>query len=306
MSASAATISRYLSNFASGLSQDRSTSLANFIAPVVATGLAHGQFKKYSSKNDFQILDTARAVGGSRKRIEFSAADPFFNCVPQGLETTIDDYERQLAGETGIGMLQEARVRNLVNAAILSHEKKVFDIVKAAKAATGSVGVWSVATNDPVAELDAQIEAIATATGRMPNRIVFGLGAWRIFRNHTLVIKRQPGADLVGITNEQAARMTINPQIEVRVGILSSDTTKFGAAKNAVNIVGGEVFLFFASDAPDQMDASFAKTFATKPGMIDAVREYREERAASDVFFVDWSEDVQVTAAECGARITLS
>ena len=306
MSASSATISRYLSNFASGLAQDRATSLANFIAPVVATGLAHGQYKKYDSKNDFQILDTARAVGGTRKRIEFSAADPFFNCAPQGLETTIDDHERQLAGETGIGMLQEARVRNLVNAALLSHEKKVFDIVKAAKAATGSVGVWSSASNDPVAELDAQIEAIATATGRMPNRIVFGIGAWRVFRNHALVIKRQPGAELIGITNEQAAKMTINPQIEVRVGILSSDTTKFGAAKNAVNIIGGEVFLFFASDAPDQMDASFAKTFATKTGMIDSVREYREERAASDVFFVDWSEDIQVVAAECGARITLS
>ena len=306
MSASSATISRYLSNFASGLSQDRSNSLANFIAPVVATGLAHGQYKKYDGKNDFQILDTSRAVGGTRKRIEFSATDPFFNCVPQGLETTIDDYERQLAGETGIGALQESRVRNLVNAAILSHEKKVFDLVKASKTATGGIGVWSVATNDPVSEIDSQIEAIATLTGRMPNRMVFGLGAWRIFRNHTLVIKRQPGADLVGITTDQAARMSINPQIEVRVGILSSDTTKFGAAKNAVNIIGGEVFLFYAADAPDQMDASFAKTFSTKTGMIDAVREYREERAASDIFFVDWSEEVQVVAPECGSRITLS
>lgn len=306
MSATAATINRHLSNFASGLSQDRAKSLANFIAPVVATGLAHGQFKKYNSKNDFQVLDTSRAVGGSRKRIEFSATDPFFNCVPQGLETTIDDHERELAGENGIGQLQESRIRNLVGAAGLSHEKKVFDIVKAAKAATGAIGVWSNASNDPVADLDAEIEAIATATGRMPNRIIFGLGAWRVFRNHALVKARQPGADLIGVTAEQAVRMTINPEMELRVGLLSADSTKFGAAKNAVNIIGGEVFLFFASDAPDQLDASFAKTFATKGGMVDAVREYREERAASDVFFVDWSEDIQVVADECGRRITLS
>ena len=306
MSASAATMNRHLSNVASGLAQDRANSLANFIAPVVPTGLASGQYKQYDDKNDFQILDTARAIGGSRKRIEFSATDPFYNCVPQGLETTIDDHERGLAGETGIGTLQESRIRNLVGTASLSHEKKVFDIVKAAKAATGGIGIWSVGTNDPVADLDSQIEAIATATGRMPNRIVFGLGAWRVFRNHALVKSRQPGAELIGITAEQAARMTINPELQVRVGILSGDTTKFGAAKNAVNIIGGEVFLFFASDTPDQLDASFAKTFATKAGMIDAVREYREERAASDVYFVDWSEDIQVVAAECGRRITLS
>jgi hypothetical protein len=306
MPASAAKRNVYLSNYASGLSQDRSKSLANFIAPVVSVGIASGQFKKYSSKNDFQILDTSRAIGGSRKRIEFAATDPFFNCVPQGLETTIDDYERRLAGDTGVTQLQESKIRNLVGAAATSHEKKVFDIVKAGKAATGSVGVWSNAANDPVAEIDAQIEAIATETGRMPNKIVFGLGAWRVFRNHALVKARQPGAELIGLTADQAVRMMLNPEMELRVGILSADSTKFGAGKNAVNIVGGEVFVFFGSDNPDQMDASFAKTFATNDSMIDGVREYREDNAASDVYYVDWTEDIQVVAAECARRITLS
>ena len=306
MPATAATINRHLTNFASGLAQDRKASLASFIAPVVATGIAHGQFKRYSSKNDFQVLDTARAVGGTRKRIEFGADDPYYNCQPQGLETTIDDHERELAGENGIGSLQESKIRNLVGACSTSHEKKVFDAIKAAKAATGGIGVWSSESNDPIEELDAQIEAIATATGRMPNRIAFGIGAWRVFRNHAKVIARQPGAELIGLRADQAARMMLNPEIEIRVGILSADTTKFGATKNATNIVGAEVFLFYASDSPDQYDASFAKTFATKAGMVDAVREYRDDRAASDVYYCDWSEDIQVVAAECGRRITLS
>lgn len=306
MSASAATRNTYLSNYASGLAQDRKSVLANFIAPVVATGIAHGQFKKYADKNDFQVLDTGRATGGTRKRIEFGATDPYFNCTPQGLETTIDDHERALAGETGVRALQESKIANLVSACSTSHEKKVFDIVKAAKSATGGIGVWSNAANDPIAELDAQIEAMATATGLMPNRIIFGIGAWRVFRNHALVKSRQPGADLIGLTADQAVRMTINPQMELRVGILSADSTKFGAAKNAVNIVGGEVFLFYASDTPNQFDASFAKTFATSANMINSVREYREERAASDVYYADWSEDIQVVASACGARITLS
>lgn len=306
MSTSAATRNIFLSNYASGLSQDRNGSLAAFIAPVVVTGIAHGQYKQYDTKNDFQVLDTSRAVGGTRKRIEFAATDPYFNCNPQGLETTIDDHERELAGEKGIGLLQQSKIRNLVGACHLSHEKKVFDAVKAAKAATGAIGVWSNASNDPVADIDAEIEAMAIATGRMPNRIIFGLGAWRVFRNHALVKARQPGADLIGVTAEQAVRMTLNPEMQLRVGVLSADTTKFGAAKNAVNIVGGEVFIFYASDQPDQYDASFAKTFATSAGMIESVREYREEGAASDVYFVDWTEDIKVTAAECGRRITLS
>lgn len=306
MPATAASINRHLTNFASGLSQDRAAALANFIAPIVVTGLASGQYKKYSDKNDFQVLDTARAIGGTRKRIEFAATDPFFNCLPQGLETTIDDHERKLAGDN-VTNLQEAKIRNLVGAGVNSHEKRVFDAIKAAKAATGSIGVWSnPANNDPVNDIDSQIEAIALATGRMPNRIAFGIGAWRLFRAHSKVISRQPGAQIIGLQPNQAGGLFLNPNMEIQIGILSADAAKVGAAKNVSNIVGAEVFIFYADDTPNQYDPSFAKTFTTAPGMVDAVREYRDDRAASDVYYVDWSADIQVTAADAGRRITVS
>lgn len=305
MPATAATINAQLTNYAAGVAQDRASALARFVAPLVPVGLAHGQYKLFSDKNDFQVHDTSRAIGGTRKRIEFGASDPFFNCAPQGLETTIDDHERSLAGE-GVALVEEAKIRNLVGAASLSHEKKVFDTLKAGLAATGAIGVWSNASNDPVAELDGEIEAIATATGRMPNRIVFGIGAWRVFRNHAKVLARQPGAAVVGLGTDGAARMLLNPGIEIRVGVLGYDTVKFGAAKSASNIAGGEVFIFYASDTPDQFDPSFMKVFSTSGNQIDAVRQYRADNAASDVFYVDWSEDVKVVAAACGRRITLS
>jgi hypothetical protein len=100
--------------------------------------------------------------------------------------------------------------------------------------------------------------------------------------------------------------MTINPGIDIRVGVLSADSVKFGAGKTAVNIVGGEVFLFFASDAPTQYDPSFAKTFAVDASMVGAVKEYRDENAVSDVLAMDWTEDIQVVATDAGRRITLS
>lgn len=87
---------------------------------------------------------------------------------------------------------------------------------------------------------------------------------------------------------------------------MTQDTVKFGKAKNAKNIVGGEVFTFFASDNPTTFDPSFAKTFETKSGGVDSVKQYREEKSASDVYAVDWSEDVQVVSTISGSRITLS
>lgn len=306
MSASAAIVNQTLSIFASGYSQERTNKLAEFIAPQVPTGMANGQYKKYDEKNQFQVYKTARAVGGPRTRIEFGASDPFFNCKPQGLEIGIDDHEYDQAGDSGVLNLQQSKMRTLINAAHLGHEDAVFAAVKAAKAATGGVGEWSNAAKDPIAEIDAQIEAIATATGQMPNRIVFGLPAWTIFRNHALVKARQAGVVTSGVNKEIAMGYFLNPAIEIEVGIISKDANKFGTAKAAANLVGAEVLIFFGSDTPDQYDPSFAKTFTSTPGMVGTVKEYRDANETGDVFATDWNEDIVVTAADSGRRITLS
>ena len=303
--ASASQVVTTLTNYARGVSQDRASALAEFIAPTVPVGAATGKFKSFDDKNAFQVVDTSRAIGGGAKRLEFAATDPDYNCQPQALEIPIDDFERELAGDADTE-LEQGKVDTLITSATTSFENKVFTIIKGAQAAAGGVGVWSDANNDPVDEIDAQIEAISTATGMMPNRIVIGLSAWRIFRKHAKVIARQPGAQIIGVTLSQAAAMLLNPAIEIRVGILSKDLAKTGAAKNTANIVGGEVFVFYASPSPTQYDASFAKTFRTRNGGVDQVRKYRDEGSRSDIIAVDWSEDIQVVSPICGRRITLS
>lgn len=295
-----------LTNYAQGLAQDKASALAEFIAPTVPVGAASGQFKRFDEKNAFQTYDTSRAIGGPRRRLEFAADDPFYNCQPQALEIAIDDHERALAGETDPLGLEEAKVQTLVSTAVNSHEAKVFSAVKAAKAADATAGVWSDAAKDPIAEIDELIEEIAVATGMLPNRMVFGIGAWRIFRNHAKVIARQPGAQIVGVNYSQAASMFLNPGMDLRVGLLSRDLTKFGKAKDAENIVGGEVFIFYGSNAPTPYDPSFAKTFVTKGGGADSVKMYRAESNVSDMLALDWSEDIQVVAPVTGRRITLS
>lgn len=69
----------------------------------------------------------------------------------------------------------------------------------------------------------------------------------------------------------QFAGMLANPNIEVRVGILSRDTAKFGKDKAASNIFGAKVLIFIGSDSPTIYDPSFAKTFATNRTSIDQV-----------------------------------
>lgn len=304
---SASTVIQTLTSYARGIAQDRRSVLAEFLAPTVIVGAATGKFKSFNDKNSFVVETTDRAIGGPAKRIEFLASDSDYSCKPQALEIAIDDQERAEAGEGDPLGLEQAKISTLITRAIVSHENKVVQAVKDGVSAVGSRGSWSdLSTNDPIKEIDEQIKAVAVETGMLPNRLALGVGAWYYLRNHAKTIARQPGAASIGITAAQLAGMLLNPAIQIEIGTLSKDTTKMGATKSAANIVGDEVFVFYAQQGPSIYDASFAKTFRTRGGGVDSVRKYRDEQNRSDVIALDWSEDIQVVSTACVRRLTIT
>lgn len=303
---SANVVNQTLTNYARGFAQDKASALAEFIAPTVAVGTATGKYKSFNDKNAFQVVDTSRAVGGEAKRLEFQSSDPSFNCSAQALEIAIDDQERDEAGEGDPIGLEKAKTETLITSATISHENKVFAAIKAGVSAVGSRGNWSSDSVDPIKELDEQIQAIADATGMLPNGLVLGIGAWRMLRDNAKVLARQPGSANIGITLAQLGAMLLNPSVEIRVGVLSKDTAKTGAAASKSNIVGDEAFLFIRSASPTLYDPSFAKTFRTRRGGVDAVYTYRAPRNRSDILAVDWSEDIQVVSTLGAKRLSIT
>ena len=296
--------SETLRNYSRGFMQSMIPSLANFIAPLVVTGVASGQYKTFEDKNSFQTPAARRAIGGKATRIVFESDDAFYNCRPNALETTIDEHERKLAGNDQ-GMLEQSKIQTRLTVGQLSHEIEVFTAIRAAVAATGGVGVWSNDANDPIAELDAQILSIALATGRMPNAMVIGLSAFNTLRHHVLVKARLAGVSADGVTLAALASMLINPQIEIRVGVLAYDTAKPGKTKSNSFVVGNEVLVFTRSENPTPYDPSFAKTFSCSAANIFDVRLYQEDPRL-DVVAVDWSDDAKVTASPCGRRMAIT
>ena len=297
-----------LTNYARGIAQDNASALAAFLAPEVVVNAATGQYKSFSDKNAFQTPDTARAVGGPARRLLFAATDPTYNCRPHALEITIDDHERDEAGEGDPLRIEQAKTETLVSSAVASHERAVFGAAAAAVSAESGMGSWSGPSNtdDPVAEIDALIEEIATDIGQMPNRMVIGLPAWSIIRHNPQVMARFPAATALGVTQAQFASLLLNTQLDIRVGTLAYDQNQWGQDADNANIIGADLYLYYARETPSLYDASFMKTFRTRRGGVDAVRVYREEGSRSDVLAVDWTQDVQVTAGIAGKRISVS
>lgn len=302
------TVSQTLTNYARGIfpglvaAQDP---IITRMAPVVLVGGATGKYKSFNDQNSFQKVDTGRAIGGPARRIEFLATDADFNCTPQALEIGIDDHERDAAN--GLEpQLKEAKTKTLLSTASLSHVNDIVTVAKAGLSAAATPSWADPAAADPVSDVDAQIQAIADATGMFPTDIVFGLGAWRRFRSAAKVISRFPNVPIVGVTVEQAGGIFLNPSIRVGVSTAIRDTVKFGGTKNTANILNAEVFIFYAAPNPTTFDASFMKTFSTGNAMVQSVREYREERNRSDMLAVDWSRDIKVTSAATARRLTVT
>lgn len=292
--------------YAMGLMQDVASALAEFMAPIVPVGVATGKYKEFSSKQAFQVYDTSRALGGAVTRIKFEATDPTYDCTPQGLEVPIDDHEREQAGtddsEAQQG-LEEAKTRTLVINAALSREVKVFGLA-AALAAEANMGNWTSPDSDPIGELNKIIETIATRAGMMPNALAFGLGAYRALVSHPKV-KADCGITGSTCDPKMVVAKLLNPAIDLRVGVLSRDTVKFGKDKAAVNVVGANVYCFIRQGNPTAYDPSFMKTFVTRSRGVDDVISYRDESANSDIYKVAWSEDVKVTGTACAARLEI-
>lgn len=303
---SAAAANPILTNYAQGLAQEQASAVAEFLAPTVQVQATVGHFKKYDDKNMYQALDTGRGIGGPAKRIEFDASDPTYNCLPQALEIAIDDAELAAAAGSNPLPLQQAKTAVLVNTARLSHENKVLTAVKAGVTAVVSRGNWSNDSIDPIDQIDEQIQAISDDVGLLPNRIVLGLGAYAILRRNAKVKTRVAGVKVGTFAVGDFTACLLNPSIEIMVGSLVRDTTKFPKAKSATPIVGDECFIFYASPAPSTYDPSFAKTFRGGVGSVDSVRTYRDEHSRSEILAVDWSEDIQIVSTAVVRRLTIT
>jgi len=304
-----AAINQTLTNYASGVLNDLQSATADFLAPPVTVPATIGQYKAYDNKNAFQVHETARGVGGPARRIFMDVSEPTFNCLPQALEITIDDSERDAAGTLNPLDIEQAKVKTLVQSSVVSHERHVITTAATIVADTttvggGVMGKWGLAAVDPVVQLDYIIEGIAKSTGNLPNAILMGMTAWRRFRNNAKVIEKQPGAALIGLNSGQASAMLINPGAEIRISTMAYDTTKEGKTRNQAFVNGDDVYVFIRSASPTIYDPSAMKTFVGGRGGVTAVREYRDESSRSDVYAVDWSRDVKVTSSICIERIT--
>ena len=292
--------------YAQGIARSTVTPIGGFLAPTVNVTAAQGRYKLYSETARFRLPNTIRPARGKAVRVDWSATDGNYNCTPNAVDVPFDDAELQEAEESGEDLMREA-ADMVAHIGTLSHER---DVVTAAIASVGAGTDMNVAAVDPVAQIDAQIDAIALAAagGSITNiRIVWGPGAWRTFKNCSFVRSRFVAAGSKAIPNigieEASTLLTGNP--EMMVCRSATDTSAEGQSVSMSYLLDNSLLIFCAASTPNRRDPSFMKTFRLA-GRWLGPRVYTTEDQRQEVVGFDWSHDVKVTNSSAAARLNLT
>ena len=290
-----------LNQFAKGLFQETASPLADFLAPVVPTGAASFSVIDYAKRSGFQVPSAKRAIGGDSTAVMTDGARINISLSPYALHDIIDQHELDLA-TTGEGsrILREARVRNLVSQAGNSRLSETLAVLRAGVSA--SAEVWS-SSDDPVADIDSYMESIANATGLIPNRVVFNLGAWVLFRNHSKVIARYPGAAKASPSISDIGSLFLNPNAQCQVATTVYDT-KLNATTSKSKALATEVWVYFAEENANQFDSSAFKTFRVQANPFGSVRAIQKD--FGEKIITEWTEAAYVNNAAAAARLTVT
>lgn len=307
------TINYVLTNYAQGFANDllRAQMIVAALCPTVMVTGAAGGYKKFDDRNSFSVYNTQRGLGGKARRILFGASDGTFNAEPQALEVTVDDHERELAaaggGELGNELLDQGKVRALLNSTALSHVDKIVTAVIAALTAVANRGQWSNPDVDPIDQLDEQLDTLSNDVGSVDNiNLTLSTTAWRLLRDHPKVKARCTGVQVGGISRDQLAGMLLFP-VNVVLGAISKVSNKEGQASvTKGSVVGANAIFTYSTPGATVYDPSAFKCFTTGAGGVQAVRTYRAEDNRSDVHAVDWSEDIQQTSSLAAKRLAIT
>jgi len=307
-----ATINYILTAYAQGLSNDLllANRVVEALCPTVNVTGASGGYKVFSDRNSFAVYGTQRGLGGVAKRILFDATDGTFNCEPQALEVTVDQHERSLADAGGNPLAQQlldqGKIKALVNGTALSHLDKIVAFVIANTTAVAGRGNWSNNDIDPIDQLDEQLETLSIDVGSVSNiNLVMSTGAWRALRDHPKVKARSTGVQIGGISADQLQGMLLFP-VKVVIGAVSKVSNKEGQTVAKTSVVGANAFLTYSVPGATVYDPSAFKCFTTGSGNINAVRTYMDPSDRFDVHAVDWSEDIKKTSALAVKRLAIT
>ena len=277
-----------LTNYIVGWYGTQTHDPARFLAPgVKAPGLLT-TYKRYLRQDAFATSDTRRPMYDSPRTIDIRGEDVPVMLEEHVLKIGIDDREL-------LGAVDEEVYRNSL----------VDGITEANK--------WSDRSKPVVSILTSLINKFAVNNGVYPNRILTTRDIWADIQANTevqsmmgemgrKVLTPETLLELIGLQGDDI------PPVKVMRTIASYNPGGVGGAEvDNVNVVGNNIYLFYADDNPSLDDISALKTLnLAGDDMYSTVETYRDEDISTEWLRVRGHHKVVFAAPSAMMRMQIA
>lgn len=163
-------------------------------------------------KEAFRKLNTRRAPGADKKRVQYGYASDPISLLQDALEAVVPvEHQEEASAVPGINLAQGA-VNMVLDAIDLGHEYDAAQLARTAgnydanhKVALTSTDRWTADASDPAADVAEAQENIRRSIGRYANTLTLGATAYQALKRHPKVKEQFKYTGRESITAEMLA-----------------------------------------------------------------------------------------------------
>jgi len=207
-------------------------------------------------KESFRMLDTRRAPGADKKRVQYGYASDPVSLVQDALEGVVPiEHQEEAMSIPGVDLGANA-IDMVIDVVDLNLEFECANMARDAanygadnKLALTGTDRWSNAASDPKGDMDAAKEAIRRKIGRYPNTLELGPTAKNALSNHAAIKEQFKYTSKDSITVEMLAAYFEVDKVVVGKAVYLPETADDDAA--ATDIWGDDAILAYVPMAGD-------------------------------------------------------
>lgn len=252
-------------------------------------------------KESFRLVNTKRAPGSATARINFGYQGIPYAIVPSSLEAAVPREIMQDASKVPGIDLASRSISVVQSVMALSHEHDCATLATNPanyggdnKTKFTSSNSWNVSDSDPLRDLKTAKEAIRSATGMRPNRLILSPAALGALQVHPKIIERVKFTNATEVSIEMLKNLTGIREI-IEAPAVVDNGSKFG------DVWGNHAILAYVSDAQvlSQELPSYGYTYAIE-GHPFVEKAYWDENTKSWVYGVSDDCTPVIAGADAG------
>ena len=279
--------------------------IADMIFPVVQVAKQSDLYVIFSREDRLRRKETRRAPGADANRIDEDVSSASYFAKNYALKAFLTQEDMVNADPIYREGLVEGRTQLVLDGLLLDWEIRVANLVTSGSNVGSYAGVSSAwnGAGDPITDLNTALDNVHDVTGVRPNRIVFGLDAWRSFRRDSTVRNLIFGVNNGGgypNAGQAAALLDVD---EIFVGGAFQNTVEEGQSESLSKIWGDNVLVYYAPNAPTRERPSLGYAFRWADGGLPNMQVERhpfDSKTKSSEIEVGYYQDEVLTGTEYG------